>query len=363
MRRKRDRGTTAALPPQRMRGHPHPPFPTSAHGAEGRTSTKRKSDEAQEPRKRSRKTCRRSESDSPPVTAEASTSEKPSTSSTSLPEQAPKPGSRAAFEAKYKQEKLLGEGGYGSVYAGHRRDDGLPVAIKHVPQIDVKRTFILLNGRITWVPIEVAMLLKLGPRAAAETCAAVTLLDWYDVDYELILVLERPVPCMDLIDYISSKGFSLQEHEAKIIMKQLVDAIIEVHSRGVFHRDIKLDNILIETGSDVPRVRLIDFGCSTYLSEGSYSTRQGTYLYIGPECFLRGWYTAEPTTVWQLGVVLFGMLHENLPFKDSSEIIYGNPKVSENLSDDCQGFLLSCLVKSPEARPSLETLKHHPWLM
>lgn len=59
----------------------------------------------------------------------------------------------------------------------------------------------------------------------------------------------------------------------------------------------------------------------------------GTYLYIGPECFLRGWYTAEPTTVWQLGVVLFGMLHENLPFKDSSEIIYGNPKVSENLSD------------------------------
>lgn len=74
----------------------------------------------------------------------------------------------------------------------------------------------LLNGRITWVPIEVAMLLKLGPRAAAETCAAVTLLDWYDVDYELILVLERPVPCMDLIDYISSKGFSLQEHEAKV---------------------------------------------------------------------------------------------------------------------------------------------------
>lgn len=63
-------------------------------------------------------------------------------------------------------------------------------------------------------------------------------------------------------------------------MKQLVDAIIEVHSRGVFHRDIKLDNILIETGSDVPRVRLIDFGCSTYLSEGSYSTQQGRLSFL-----------------------------------------------------------------------------------
>lgn len=54
----------------------------------------------------------------------------------------------------------------------------------------------------------------------------------------------------------------------QIIMKQLVDALIEIHSRGVFHRDIKLDNILIETGSDGPCVRIIDFGTS--LSEGMY---------------------------------------------------------------------------------------------
>lgn len=62
--------------------------------------------------------------------------------------------------------------------------------------------------------------------------------------------------------------------------KQLVDALIEVHSRGVFHRDIKLDNILIETGSDVPRVRLIDFGCGTFLSEGMYITKQGRLSFL-----------------------------------------------------------------------------------
>lgn len=63
----------------------------------------------------------------------------------------------------------------------------------------------------------------------------------------------------------------------QVITKQLVDAIVEVHSKGVFHRDIKLDNILIETGSDVPRVRLIDFGCGTFLSEGRYTGDQGMF--------------------------------------------------------------------------------------
>ncbi|TNN76995.1 Serine/threonine-protein kinase pim-2 [Liparis tanakae] len=79
---------------------------------------------------------------------------------------------------------------------------------------------------------------------------------------------------MDLIDYINSRGYHLPEHEAKTIAKQLVDALIEVHSRGVFHRDIKLDNILIETGSDVPRVRLIDFGSGRLLYLFSETTQQ-----------------------------------------------------------------------------------------
>lgn len=66
-------------------------------------------------------------------------------------------------------------------------------------------------------------------------------------------------------------SFSLSQ----TIAKQLVDGLIEVHSRGVFHRDIKLDNILIQTGPDVPRVRLIDFGCGAFLTERMYTTKQG----------------------------------------------------------------------------------------
>ncbi|KAK2875603.1 hypothetical protein Q8A73_024031 [Channa argus] len=212
------------------------------------------------------------------------------------------------------------------------------------------------------VPLEVALLLKVKP-AAAETSAVVTLLDWCDLHNELILVLERPVPCMELLDFIITRGYILQEHLAKEITKHLVDALLEVHSKSVFHRDIKLDNILIETSSDVPRVRLIDFGCGTLLRDGGYTRKEGTYEYLTPEWFQWRWYKAEPTTVWQLGVVLFAMLHGHLPFKHERQIVCEDPAISEGLSVGCLNFLLRCLSKKSEARPSLETLKNHYWLM
>lgn len=53
----------------------------------------------------------------------------------------------------------------------------------------------------------------------------------------------------------------------QIIIRQLVNALIGIHSGGVFHRDIKLENVLIETGSTTPRIWIIDFGCATLVSE------------------------------------------------------------------------------------------------
>ncbi|KAK2836038.1 hypothetical protein Q5P01_016522 [Channa striata] len=253
---------------------------------------------------------------------------------------------RGVFAAKYTQKKLLGLGGFGSVYEGYRKDDNLPVAIKHIPQNRIRWTtmviqreqtdvlldlYMSLNGKTTVVPVEVALLLKVKP-AAAETSAVVNLLDWCYLCNEVILVLERPVPCMDLVDFMVTRGYILQEHEAKVITKQLVDALIELHFKRVFHRDIKLANILIETSSDVPRVRLIDFGCGTVLTDGGYTTEEGTYDHLSPRWFQWRRYKAEPITVWQLGVVLFAMLHGHAPFRDERQMICEDPAISEGLS-------------------------------
>ncbi|XP_037629758.1 serine/threonine-protein kinase pak-2-like isoform X8 [Sebastes umbrosus] len=268
---------------------------------------------------------------------------------------------RADFEEKYEEEGMLGEGSFGAVFAGHRKDDHLPVAIKRIREF--LYTTVDLNGEVTDLPTEVALLLYLNP-AGAGTSAVVGLLDWYNLDNELILVLERPVPCMDLYDYLVSIQSSIQEDMGRIITKQLVEGLQEVHSGEVFHRDIKMENILIETGSDVPRVWIIDFGSGEFLTEERYTENEGTLLYTTPEYIRRGWSTPEATTVWQLGAVLFEMLHDGVtPFHTPRDIINAVPAIRDTLSYNCQDFIARCMDKSPEARPTLETLKHHPWLV
>ncbi|KAG8010349.1 Serine/threonine-protein kinase pim-1 [Nibea albiflora] len=241
---------------------------------------------------------------------------------------------------------MLGKGSYGSVFAGERKRDNLPVAIKEISQQDVDRIPVLVDGDVTMVPLEVALLLTLEP-AESESSAVVTLLDWFDLEDVLILVLERPDPCMGMYDYIYREEHRIKEDEAKIMTRQLVDALIEIHSKGVFHGDIKADNILIETGSDVPRVRVIDFGIGAFLSGdtlNAYAERE-VFLCSPPEMWKDGTFQAESTTVWQLGLVVYEILHRRLPFQSGFGIKRRRTCVSPRLSvelihlkpDSCSG--------------------------
>ncbi|XP_037613887.1 serine/threonine-protein kinase pim-1-like isoform X2 [Sebastes umbrosus] len=268
---------------------------------------------------------------------------------------------KAAFEAKYKQQKKLGVGGCASVFAGYRKADHLPVAIKRVPSDKQCIKHVEKNGKT--LPMEVAIMLKLVAKTSgsAASSAPVSLLDWYDLEQELILVLERPDPCVDLAMYMFSKG-GLQEKEAKIILKQLVDALIELQDKHIFHRDIKVENILIETGLDFPRVRIIDFGLSCFVKKGaSYQHFYGTPSHAPPEMYNCQRYRAGPTTVWQMGVVLFEALHKNTSF-ETLKYFKNGLTFSKMLSKDCKDFLQMCLTEDPKQRQTLEQLKHHPWL-
>ncbi|CAJ1065717.1 aurora kinase-like [Xyrichtys novacula] len=202
------------------------------------------------------------------------------------------------FETKYCQQHPLREGGFGSVYAGFRRADLFPVAIKHISRENVISKGVSVNGKV--LPAEVAFMLRIR-----DAEGSVSLLDFYDLDQELILVLERLDPCADLLDYITDRGGFLQEEDAKIILKQVVKAARELQTKRIFHRDIKIENILIGTGTAVPQAKLIDFGLSCITTKKStYSTFYGTSAHIPPEWYRSCKYRAGPTTVWQLGVCL-----------------------------------------------------------
>ncbi|XP_067106422.1 serine/threonine-protein kinase pim-2-like [Osmerus mordax] len=282
-----------------------------------------------------------------------------------------------SFEEKYVEQNCLGQGGYGSVYAGFRRDDNLPVAVKHVPIAKVLRTPVTLDGKLCQFPLEVVLLLivgqggdVIGEQVRREASigggggsqAAVALLDWYELDQELIMVLERPVPAVDLFDYIQERGGFLAEDQAKVILRQLVEALIVFHSRGVVHRDIKPENILVETGCAFPQIRVIDFGCGCFLKDGSYTEFFGTTQYIPPEWYLHGSYKAVPSTVWQLGVLMYDIVSGVFPFSSHREVISDEPYIKSHMSRQCKDLLRRCLAKRPKGRPTLEGILLHPWL-
>ncbi|CAL8325379.1 unnamed protein product [Arctogadus glacialis] len=267
----------------------------------------------------------------------------------------------AEFQALYEEQKHLGTGGHGSVWAGYRKQDNRQsVAIKHIPMKNV----VMAEGNDwpTYFPLEIALMLKVqGEGGSASPGAAVLLLDWFNLDQELILVLERPVLSTDLLRYMKPKGY-LEEQEAKMIMQQVIKAITDIHSKGVLHRDIKPENILIETGSDVPRVRIIDFGCGCLLHNGEHHQFSGTFGYCPPEWFEHQSYRAEPLNVWQVGVLAYRMLVGKHPFSTKKEIISKEPCIGRGLSPNCQEFVLSCLAKQPQERLPLDSLLAHPWL-
>uniref|UniRef100_UPI0037E84BF6 ribosomal protein S6 kinase alpha-6-like n=1 Tax=Semicossyphus pulcher TaxID=241346 RepID=UPI0037E84BF6 len=265
--------------------------------------------------------------------------------------------SRREFEAKYEQLSPLGEGGFGSVYAGVRRADNFPVAIKHIPRNRV--TGVTLQRKT--LPLEVGIMLKISSGAAEGKSRSISLLDYYFLDQELILVLERPVPVVDLFDHNVNRGGSLQEEEASDIMRQLVEAARELQTNNVFHRDIKLENILIDTSAEAPQAKLIDFGLSCFANKNStFKVFRGTLEHIPPECYQRRTCRAGPTTVWQLGVVLYEVLHR-CGF-ETQDFLDGELDISDKLSESCQDVLHLCLHEDPQQRPSLEQLQLHPWL-
>ncbi|XP_070762050.1 serine/threonine-protein kinase pim-2-like [Enoplosus armatus] len=272
--------------------------------------------------------------------------------------------SRARFEAKYLQLDKLGEGGFGSVYAGYRKTDDLPVAIKHVPKAVVKSRPMVLNGKTYMVPLEMLLMVRVAHEPGES--AAVALLDWYDLDQEVLLVMERPVSSVDLLNYMNDIGGPVEEDQAKNIMKQLVKAAIQMHSKGVFHRDIKAENVLIETCSDVPRVRVIDFGCGCFVKKRSHRDFSGTSPYAPPEFFIRGKYKAGPTTVWQLGALLYELLEGYNQFSTTMflrrKMQYSCEMRMLKVSRDCLEFLQMCLVLNPKERITLEQMQQHPWL-
>ncbi|XP_028849797.1 serine/threonine-protein kinase pim-2 [Denticeps clupeoides] len=266
-----------------------------------------------------------------------------------------------AFERLYRCGDLLGSGGFGSVFAGQRVSDGTQVAIKQITRDRVLQ-WARLPGEPNLVPMEIALLLRLGgdQSLARGHSRVVRMLDWFEAPGQgFIIVFERPLACQDLFDFITERG-ALDEPIARRFLKQVVEALQFCNAHNIVHRDVKDENILVDTSTG--DIKIIDFGSGALLKDCSYTDFEGTRVYSPPEWILHKTYHALPLTVWSLGVLLFDMVCGDIPFETDEQIIRAKPAFTKRISKECQSLILWCLAYRPEDRPSLEDILSHPWM-
>ncbi|XP_050961548.1 serine/threonine-protein kinase pim-3 [Labeo rohita] len=255
----------------------------------------------------------------------------------------------------YEISSQLGEGGFGTVYAATRLDDGFQVAVKIASKRNTK--FISIDGYSKPLPLEVALqiLANQGPRVPE----IIQLLDWQMERDHYVIVLERPMPCQSLYEFMESYKGSIKEDMARAIMRQATHAAQTCCQRGVFHRDIKLENLLINP--DTLEVKLIDFGCGAILTSEGYTSFAGTDDYYPPEYLFIGKYHGKPATVWSLGIILFAMLTWKFPKRRDLRLINDKIWTKHGLSQECHDFISCCLQIDPKQRIELEKLSLHNW--
>ncbi|CAD8104755.1 unnamed protein product [Paramecium primaurelia] len=257
------------------------------------------------------------------------------------------------FKAQYKVGSRIGQGAYATVRIAIQIESDTKVAIKIYEKTKIKDL-----QRRKGVRREIEILEKL------DHPNIVKILDTVESNNHVNIILE----------YVSGHSLHhlvrkqlekrLEEEIAKGIFKQILDAIQYCHSKNIAHRDIKLENILLEGLNP----KLIDFGFSTsFPIEKKVKMFCGTPSYMAPEIVTRQEYRGDKSDVWALGVVLYTMLQGVFPFKgDTDTELYnkiqsGEFTILHDISKEAIALLYGMLTIDPDERPTVVELLNYPW--
>lgn len=169
----------------------------------------------------------------------------------------------------------------------------------------------------------------------------------------------------EIFDHLVANG-RMKEEEAARIFSQIISAVDYCHCKGIVHRDLKAENVLLDNEMNV---KLADFGFSNTFSEGTpLRTWCGSPPYAAPEVFQGVEYDGPKSDIWSLGVVLYVLVCGALPFDGAtlhdlrSVVVAGKFRIPFFMSQECEHLIRHMLVVEPEKRYALKQIANHKWL-
>uniref|UniRef100_A0A8D0F3L7 non-specific serine/threonine protein kinase n=1 Tax=Strix occidentalis caurina TaxID=311401 RepID=A0A8D0F3L7_STROC len=252
---------------------------------------------------------------------------------------------------RYEFLETLGKGTYGKVKKARERSGKL-VAIKSIRKDKIKDEQDLVHIRR-----EIEIMSSLNhPHIIAVH-------EVFENSSKIVIVMEYASKG-DLYDYISERQ-RLTEQEARHFFRQVVSAIYYCHKNGIVHRDLKLENILLDANGNI---KIADFGLSNvYQQDKLLQTYCGSPLYASPEIINGRPYKGPEVDSWSLGVLLYILVHGTMPFDGHDyktlvkQITSGDYREPTKLSDAC-GLIRWMLMVNPERRATIEDIATHWWV-
>ncbi|KAK9136557.1 hypothetical protein Sjap_007151 [Stephania japonica] len=243
---------------------------------------------------------------------------------------------RVVVAGKYEVGRTLGEGNFGKVKYAENVFSGEAFAIKILD-----KNIIITRNSTDWIMREISALKLLKhPNIVRlhELLASKT---------KIYMVLEC-VSGGQLFDIESEGRFS--ESKSRKLFQQLIDGLSYCHEKGVYHRDLKLENILIDARGNV---KISDFGLTALPQHFRVMSNRG--------------YDGAVSDVWSCGVILYALLTASLPFDDRNLVVLyqkaakGKTNIPNWLSPGAQNLISRILDPNPATRITIAEIKEDDW--
>ncbi|CAJ2661816.1 unnamed protein product [Trifolium pratense] len=256
---------------------------------------------------------------------------------------------------KYELGKTLGEGNFGKVKLAKNTDSEQFFAVKILEKnkiVDLNNTDQIKREISTLKLLKHPNVVRLYEVLASKT--------------KIYMVLEY-VNGGELFDKISSKGKLTEAHGRKMF-QQLIDGVSYCHNKGVFHRDLKLENVLLDAKGNI---KITDFNLSALpqhcRADGLLHTTCGSPNYVAPEILANRGYDGAKSDIWSCGVILYVILTGYLPFDDRNlavlyqKIFKGEVQIPRWLSPGAQNIIKRILDPNPKTRITMSMIKEDEW--